>query len=164
MVNSLKLAHKDAQSIGKSQYHYYEIHTYTLGTMDQCSLSLDHMCRIIKTKSSTCLSKHNKNRRVPRGLKSADLSTLTVWLLAQCGSIETQARKVCRKLLIQLAPPSSREYTRISGSILTSDIARVYTIHEYLHEKQVLKYIQVYTRTKISRGDDFHVFILTIIN
>ena len=44
------------------------------------------------------------------------------------------------------------------------DIARVYTIHEYLHEKQVLKYIQVYTRTKISRGDDFHVFILTIIN
>ena len=46
----------------------------------------------------------------------------------------------------------------------TPDIARVYTIHEYLHEKQVLKYIQVYTRTKISRGDDFHVFILTIIN
>ena len=119
MVNSLKLAHKDAQSISKSQYHYYEIHTSTLGTMDQCSLSLDHMSRIIKTKSSTCLSKHNKNRRVPRGLKSADLSTLTVWLLAQCGSIETQARKVCRKLLIQLAPPSSREYTRISGSILT---------------------------------------------
>ena len=45
-----------------------------------------------------------------------------------------------------------------------TDIARVYTIHEYLHEKLVLKYIQVYTRTKISRGDDFHVFILTIIN
>ena len=49
-------------------------------------------------------------------------------------------------------------------SLFTADIARVYTIHEYLHEKQVLKYIQVYTRSKISRGDDFHVFILTIIN
>ncbi|XP_019852740.1 PREDICTED: DNA-dependent protein kinase catalytic subunit [Amphimedon queenslandica] len=92
MVNSLKLAHKDAQSIG---------------TVDQCSLSLDHMSRIIKAKSSTCLSKANKNRRVPRGLKSADLSILTAWLLAQCGSIETEARKMCRKLLVQLAPPSS---------------------------------------------------------
>ena len=49
-------------------------------------------------------------------------------------------------------------------SFWLSDIARVYTIHEYLHEKQVFQYIQLYTRTKISRGDDFHVFILTIIN
>ena len=49
------------------------------------------------------------------------------------------------------------------GMGFRTDIARVYTIHEYIHKKQVFQYIQVYTQTKISRGDDFHVFILTIL-
>ena len=43
----------------------------------------------------------------------------------------------------------------------TCQTLHVYTRYTSIYTK---KGLPVYTRTKIKRGDDFHVFILTIIN
>jgi DNA-dependent protein kinase catalytic subunit len=91
MINSLKLAHKDKISIG---------------TVDQGVLAVHHIIRIIKAKSSL-LNKSSKNRRVPHGLMTADLTNLIPWLLTHTGSVENQARIQCRESFINLAPLAS---------------------------------------------------------
>ena len=50
------------------------------------------------------LSKSNNNRRVPRGLKSAELINVVPWLLTHTGLLETEARRQCRELFVVLAP------------------------------------------------------------
>lgn len=110
-------------------YVYFTMFTYILplyiGTVEQCSQACSHLARIIKVKASTLLSKSSKHRRVPRGLKSAEMSILVAWLLSQTGLLETEARRQCRMLFTLLAPSSSSKDTRLNnktviyGALLT---------------------------------------------
>jgi DNA-dependent protein kinase catalytic subunit len=88
LIHSLKMAHRDEKS---------------LGTQDQCVAAIGHIARIIRVKSAL-LVKTNKRRRLPKGLKTADLFSVVSWLLGQCGSPETACRHQCRTLFEQLAP------------------------------------------------------------
>ncbi|XP_065898419.1 DNA-dependent protein kinase catalytic subunit-like isoform X2 [Dysidea avara] len=87
MLHSLKLAHKDDTA---------------LGTVEQARTAIGHITRIIRARSNL-LNKPNKYRRVPRGVKSAELSMLVVWLLEQCGSSEMEYRHQCMSLLSKIS-------------------------------------------------------------
>ncbi|XP_041045109.1 DNA-dependent protein kinase catalytic subunit isoform X2 [Carcharodon carcharias] len=89
-VESLALAHADDKS---------------LGTVQQCCDSIDHLKRIIKQKAHA-LNQPAK-RRVPRGFSSNQMVCLTdivMWLLAQCGRPQTECRHKCMELFYQLVP------------------------------------------------------------
>ncbi|TRY56699.1 hypothetical protein DNTS_012969 [Danionella cerebrum] len=83
-VESLALAHFDEKS---------------LGTVQQCCSSLDHLKRIIKHKADS-LNKNSK-RRTPRGFspdQSVCLADIVLWLLNQCNAspeawLDAQTRK-----------------------------------------------------------------------
>ncbi|XP_038665232.1 DNA-dependent protein kinase catalytic subunit isoform X1 [Scyliorhinus canicula] len=89
-LESLALAHSDDKS---------------LGTVQQCSDSIDHLKRIIKQKARA-LNEPVK-RRVPRGFSSDQMVCLTdivMWLLAQCGRPQTECRHKCMELFYELVP------------------------------------------------------------
>ncbi|KAK9971873.1 hypothetical protein ABG768_025216 [Culter alburnus] len=89
-VESLALAHFDEKS---------------LGTVQQCCSSLDHLKRIIKHKADS-LNKHSK-RRIPRGFppdQSVCLSDVVMWLLTQCGRPQTECRHKSMELFYEFVP------------------------------------------------------------
>ncbi|XP_048384539.2 DNA-dependent protein kinase catalytic subunit [Stegostoma tigrinum] len=89
-VESLALAHADDKS---------------LGTIQQCCDSINHLKRIIKQKAP-CLNK-SVERRVPRGFPANQMLCLTdvvMWLLAQCGRPQTECRHKCMELFYELVP------------------------------------------------------------
>lgn len=89
-VESLALAHFDEKS---------------LGTVQQCCNSLDHLMRIIKHKADS-LNKNTK-RRIPRGFppdQSVCLSDVVRWLLTQCGRPQTECRHKSMELFFELVP------------------------------------------------------------
>ncbi|XP_067887902.1 DNA-dependent protein kinase catalytic subunit isoform X2 [Heterodontus francisci] len=89
-VESLALAHADDKS---------------LGTVQQCCESIDHLKRIIKQKAPT-LNKRVE-RRVPRGFssdKAVCLTDIVMWLLVQCGRPQTECRHKCMELFYELVP------------------------------------------------------------
>ncbi|XP_042616499.1 DNA-dependent protein kinase catalytic subunit-like isoform X2 [Cyprinus carpio] len=89
-VESLALAHFDEKS---------------LGTVQQCCSSLDHLKRIIKHKADS-LNKNSK-RRIPRGFppdQSVCLSDVVMWLLTQCGRPQTECRHKSMELFYEFVP------------------------------------------------------------
>uniref|UniRef100_A0A8D0GIE8 DNA-dependent protein kinase catalytic subunit n=1 Tax=Sphenodon punctatus TaxID=8508 RepID=A0A8D0GIE8_SPHPU len=89
-LESLALAHADEKS---------------LGTVEQCCDTIDHLKRIVKHKAS-CLNKASK-RRLPRGFpptKSVCLLDLVMWLLVQCGRPQTECRHKAMKLFYDFVP------------------------------------------------------------
>ncbi|XP_078072249.1 DNA-dependent protein kinase catalytic subunit isoform X3 [Mustelus asterias] len=89
-LESLALAHSDDKS---------------LGTVQQCCDTIDHLKRIIKQKAHA-LNKPVK-RRVPRGFSSDQklcLTDIVMWLLAQCGRPQTECRHKCMELFYELVP------------------------------------------------------------
>ncbi|KAL1271164.1 hypothetical protein QQF64_030180, partial [Cirrhinus molitorella] len=89
-VESLALAHFDEKS---------------LGTVQQCCSSLDHLKRIIKHKADS-LNKNSK-RRIPRGFppdQSLCLSDVVMWLLTQCGRPQTECRHKSMELFYEIVP------------------------------------------------------------
>uniref|UniRef100_A0A671MAS8 DNA-dependent protein kinase catalytic subunit n=1 Tax=Sinocyclocheilus anshuiensis TaxID=1608454 RepID=A0A671MAS8_9TELE len=89
-VESLALAHFDEKS---------------LGTVQQCCSSLDHLKRIIKHKAD--LLNKNSKRRIPRGFppdQSVCLSDVVIWLLTQCGRPQTECRHKCMELFYEFVP------------------------------------------------------------
>lgn len=89
-VESLALAHFDEKS---------------LGTVQQCCSSLDHLKRIIKYKADS-LNKSSK-RRIPRGFppdQSVCLSDVVMWLLTQCGRPQTECRHKSMELFYEFVP------------------------------------------------------------
>ena len=114
---------------------YFTMFTYIItmytGTVEQCSQACSHLARIIKEKASTLLSKSSKHRRVPRGLKSAEMSILVAWLLCQTGLLETEARRQCRMLFTMLAPSSSSKDTKL---IMTQLYMVLFSRRGFKHE------------------------------
>ncbi|XP_030635503.1 DNA-dependent protein kinase catalytic subunit [Chanos chanos] len=89
-MESLALAHSDEKS---------------LGTIQQCCSSLDHLKRIIKHKANSL--NQSAKRRTPRGFppdKSVCLSDVVTWLLAQCGRPQTECRHKCMELFYEFVP------------------------------------------------------------
>uniref|UniRef100_A0A672S298 DNA-dependent protein kinase catalytic subunit n=1 Tax=Sinocyclocheilus grahami TaxID=75366 RepID=A0A672S298_SINGR len=89
-IESLALAHFDEKS---------------LGTVQQCCSSLDHLKRIIKHKADS-LNKNSK-RRIPRGFppdQSVCLSDVVMWLLTQCGRPQTECRHKSMALFYEFVP------------------------------------------------------------
>lgn len=89
-VESLALAHFDEKSVG---------------TVQQCCSSLDHLKRIIKHKADS-LSMNSK-RRIPRGFpadQSVCLSDVVLWLLTQCGRPQTECRHKSMELFFEFVP------------------------------------------------------------
>uniref|UniRef100_A0A3Q1J9C8 DNA-dependent protein kinase catalytic subunit n=1 Tax=Anabas testudineus TaxID=64144 RepID=A0A3Q1J9C8_ANATE len=90
-VESLALAHSDERS---------------MGTLQQCSIVIEHLTRIINKKAPG-LNQHSPERRVPRGFPpnaKLCLSDVVLWLLEQCGRPQTECRHKCLKLLYELVP------------------------------------------------------------
>ncbi|XP_023253861.1 DNA-dependent protein kinase catalytic subunit [Seriola lalandi dorsalis] len=90
-VESLALAHSDERS---------------MGTLQQCRSSIDHLKRIIKHKAPS-LNQHNAKRRVPRGFPPDEklcLSDMVLWLLEQCGRPQTECRHKCMELFYEFVP------------------------------------------------------------
>ncbi|KAF4110944.1 hypothetical protein G5714_007975 [Onychostoma macrolepis] len=89
-VESLALAHFDEKS---------------LGTVQQCCSSLDHLKRIIKHKADS-LNKNSK-RRIPRGFppdQTVCLLDVVMWLLTQCGRPQTECRHKSMELFYEFVP------------------------------------------------------------
>ncbi|CAK6951979.1 LOW QUALITY PROTEIN: DNA-dependent protein kinase catalytic subunit [Scomber scombrus] len=90
-VESLALAHSDERS---------------MGSLQQCRSSIDHLKRIIKYKAPT-LNQHNAKRRIPRGFPPDTklcLSDVVLWLLEQCGRPQTECRHKCMELFYEFIP------------------------------------------------------------
>ncbi|XP_066538129.1 DNA-dependent protein kinase catalytic subunit [Hoplias malabaricus] len=89
-VESLALAHSDEKS---------------LGTVQQCCSTLDHLKRIIKHKADSLNQK--AKRRTPRGFPPEQmlcLSDVVMWLLTQCGRPQTECRHKCMELFHEFVP------------------------------------------------------------
>ncbi|XP_056317923.1 DNA-dependent protein kinase catalytic subunit [Danio aesculapii] len=89
-VESLALAHFDEKSVG---------------TVQQCCSSLDHLKRIIKHKADSL--NMNSKRRIPRGFpadQSVCLSDVVLWLLSQCGRPQTECRHKSMELFFEFVP------------------------------------------------------------
>ncbi|XP_061121318.1 DNA-dependent protein kinase catalytic subunit isoform X2 [Syngnathus typhle] len=90
-VESLALAHTDERS---------------MGTLQQCGSSIDHLKRIIKYKAPA-LNNGNPKRRIPRGFPVDEkicLSDMVLWLLEQCGRPQTECRHKCLELFYEFVP------------------------------------------------------------
>ncbi|KAM8881271.1 DNA-dependent protein kinase catalytic subunit [Synchiropus picturatus] len=90
-VESLALAHSDERS---------------MGTLQQCCSTIEHLKRIIKQKAPT-LNKKNAKRRIPRGFLPDEklcLSDVVLWLLEQCGRPQTECRHKCMELFYEFIP------------------------------------------------------------
>jgi DNA-dependent protein kinase catalytic subunit len=88
LIESLTLAEKDDKF---------------LGTQEQSKLGLDHVERIIKTKS-VILNSKNPDRVKPPGWAEAILEVAVRWLMRQCGRIEAECRHKSMELAYNLAP------------------------------------------------------------
>ncbi|KAJ0023075.1 hypothetical protein NQD34_015209 [Periophthalmus magnuspinnatus] len=87
-IESLALAHSDERS---------------LGTIQQCCSSIDHLKRVIAQKAPN-LNQRNPKRRVPRGFSPDEepcLSHVVLWLLGQCGRPQTECRHKCMTLFYE---------------------------------------------------------------
>lgn len=74
MVESLRLAHRDDKSLGQfncatASRRVNHGRIYATGTREQACLSLDHLCRIVKVKSSKLITP-TKTRRIPKYAQS----------------------------------------------------------------------------------------------
>ncbi|XP_062335709.1 DNA-dependent protein kinase catalytic subunit [Osmerus eperlanus] len=90
-VESMTLAHADEKS---------------LGTLQQCGSSIDHLKRIIKGKADS-LNQRNAKRRIPRGFPKDEpvcLGDVVMWLLEQCGRPQTECRHKCMELFYEFVP------------------------------------------------------------
>uniref|UniRef100_A0AAV2L5B1 DNA-dependent protein kinase catalytic subunit n=1 Tax=Knipowitschia caucasica TaxID=637954 RepID=A0AAV2L5B1_KNICA len=90
-IESLALAHMDERS---------------LGTIQQCCSTIDHLKRVITHKAPN-LNQHNPKRRIPRGFppdQKLCLSHVILWLLEQCGRPQTECRHKCMELFYEFVP------------------------------------------------------------
>ncbi|GIX68912.1 DNA-dependent protein kinase catalytic subunit [Caerostris extrusa] len=101
-VDSLAIAHTDEAS---------------LGTEKLCVAALNHIERIITQKQKLFL-KTELSRKKPECLEEATLQCAVLWLLKQCGCIQTECRHKCMELVVKLAVliPS---YTSATAFLLT---------------------------------------------
>nr|XP_042898800.1 DNA-dependent protein kinase catalytic subunit isoform X2 [Parasteatoda tepidariorum] len=101
-VDSLAIAHTDSSS---------------LRTQEQCVNALNHLEKIIVVKHSLFI-KSEKSRKKPECLEEATLQCIVLWLLKQCGCVQTECRHKCMDLVIKFAPfsPGSQN---LSSFIIT---------------------------------------------
>jgi DNA-dependent protein kinase catalytic subunit len=88
LIESLSLAEKD------DKMH---------GTQELAKLGLDHVERIIRTKSEI-LNQRNNERVKPPGWSESLLEVAVRWLMRQCGRTETECRHKSMDLVFKLAP------------------------------------------------------------
>ena len=74
------------------------------GTREHCKQALDHVERIVATKSALLNERHHSDRVKPPGWSEAVLEVAVRWLLRQCGRVQTECRHKCMQLVYRLAP------------------------------------------------------------
>ena len=126
--NSIYVIFREEQSLVNKHIFellYYLIESLALaenddkmcGTREQVKIALDHVERIIKTRSEI-LNQKSADRVKPVGWSEALLEVAVRWLVRQCGRVETECRHKAMELVSKLAPcltiiKETKDYFRI---------------------------------------------------
>ncbi|XP_067947444.1 DNA-dependent protein kinase catalytic subunit-like [Watersipora subatra] len=80
----------------------------SLGTQKEAQKCLEHVERILKTKSAI-FNLPSKRRRIPLGWTNATLKEAVLWLLERVGRHETECRHACMRLIVSLTTALPQE-------------------------------------------------------